>query len=67
MSYIAKATLPIYRKVRKKDVLVGLNQVSLMHRYSKNALKQKYDDIVSSTLKRYMSEPYDGKYEIVYD
>ncbi|MEG0151641.1 MAG: hypothetical protein RR744_00480 [Cellulosilyticaceae bacterium] len=63
---IVKVTLPIYRKVRKKDVLVGLNQVSLLHRYTKNKWKQDYDKIVNDNMTRFMNEPYDGKYEIEY-
>lgn len=45
-------------------MLLGWNQILMLHRYTKNTLKRWYDGVVLSQVSGKEVEEYDGKYGI---
>lgn len=64
---LCSLTLPIYYTYRKKNTLLGWNQVSPMHPFTRNNVKKWYDSIVLNQLVGWDKPVYDGKFTIEID
>lgn len=56
-------TLPVYYKVDKKTILVGLNKYERMHHHPRNKMKQYYYALIAKTLNKI---PIKGKVKTEY-
>ncbi|MGL5713516.1 MAG: hypothetical protein ACRCX2_10900 [Paraclostridium sp.] len=66
-SKILEMTLPIYYHYKKKNLLLGWNQVMNLHPFTKNNMKRWYNAVVLSQLSDKSYDLYDGKFRVEYD
>lgn len=61
-----KLTLPIYKKIGKKTVMIGLNWYRNAHFRTNNSVKKYYEKMVHLQLKKKRFKMYEGLYQISY-